>query len=372
MKYLFVLGRNVKLSVMEVFSYLDRKGVKVNDHSVKDNALVVDVEDAIDGDSIDDLGGVISIGLVLSSGDIKEVISGLDKQELYTGEKNNMTYFVWDFSENSEDILDYLKSRFKSEKLRASEKKFTKSVKSQDGEDMHNVGSKLIDEQYFIFEVPGGEINFGRVVQKCNYEELEKRDMLKPVRREKLAISPRLAKIMINLSKVEEGGKILDGFCGIGVILEEGLLQDLKVVGIDKDKNAIDGAKQNFIWFKSKEEDYELINDDSSKVKVSQVDVLVSEPDLGETLKKTPTREKAKEQLRDYEDLMIRVLNNLKKSVKGRFVFSAPHIRIMNKRVGCNSERIANEVGLKVVKGFPINEYRGNQIVGRQIFVMER
>ena len=56
----------------------------------------------------------------------------------------------------------------------------------------------------------------------------------------------------------------------------------------------------------------------------------------------------------------------------GRFVFTAPQIRIMNKRLGCNSERIANEVNLRIVKGFPISEYRENQLVGRQIFVMEK
>jgi tRNA G10 N-methylase Trm11 len=372
MKYLFILGRNIKLSVIEVLSYLEREDITVKEHSVRHNALLVDMEETLDADAINSLGGVISIGIVLSSGDYNEVISGLDKQELYSGEKNNMTYFIWDFSEDPDKIKDYLKARFKSEKLRASEKIFTKSLRSQDGEEINNVGSKLVDEQYFILEIPGKEINFGRIVQKCDYAELEKRDMLKPVRRENLAISPRLAKIMINLSLVKSRGMLLDCFCGIGVVLEEALLQDLKVVGVDKDKEAISGAKQNFIWFKSKEKDYDLINEDSSRVKLSKVDVLVTEPDLGETLKKIPTKDRAKTQLKEYEELMIKVLNNLKSNVGGRFVFTAPHIRIMNKRIACNVERIANESGLRVVKGFPINEYRENQIVGRQIIVMEK
>jgi len=374
MKYLFILGRNVKLSSAEVLAYLVRKEISVNDYSLRDNALLIDMEETLDADAINSLGGVISIGLVISSGssgETKEVISGLEKQSIYDGSKNNLTYFIWDFSEDSQEVRDYLKSRFKSEKLRASEKVFTRSVKSQEGENLFNVGSKLVDEQYFIFEISGKDTYFGRIVQKCDYDELEKRDMLKPVRREDLAISPRLSKIMINLSHIKPGGKLLDGFCGIGVVLEEGLLQDLKVIGIDKDKSAIEGAKQNFIWFKSKVADYELINADSTRIRLPKADVLVTEPDLGETLKKTPTREKAKQQLREYENLMIDVLNNVRKSVNGRAVFTAPHIRIMNKRLGCNAERIANETGFKMVKGFPINEHRSNQIVGRQIFVME-
>ena len=41
------------------------------------------------------------------------------------------------------------------------------------------------------------------------------------------------------------------------------------------------------------------------------------------------------------------------------------------KRLGCNSEKILRVTGLKLVPGFPIEEFRENQIVGRQIFVLE-
>ena len=84
--------------------------------------------------------------------------------------------------------------------------------------------------------------------------------MEKPFRREELAISPRLAKIIINLSEVKTKGKIIDPFCGIGVILFEGLLKNLNVTGIDIDKNAIEGAEQNLEWGKFSNKNYKLAN----------------------------------------------------------------------------------------------------------------
>jgi len=252
----------------------------------------------------------------------------------------------------------------------------------QDGKFANIVGSRLIGEEFFVF----GNF-FGRIVQKCDYEELENRDMVKPVRREELAISPRLAKVMINFSEVKSGGKLADFFCGIGVILQEALLQELEVIGIDTDVRAIAGAKKNLEWFKFPKEKYQIINDDSRKVQIKGTDVMVSEPDLGEKLRvtierkkkiilrKTYTQERAKERMQEFENLMIDVLGNVKKKISGRIVFTAPFIKSSDRtkeRIGCNIARICERTKLKLASGFPIADFREGQITGRQIFVLER
>lgn len=373
MKYLFILGRNPKLSVAEVFAYLKRNRILVNEHYLIKNALLVDVNETIEAGAVEDLGGVISIGVVLSSGSVKEIISEIDKKEIYFGESNKLNYVIWEFCEEAEDIRDYLKQRFKQEKLKATEKKLSGNIQSQEGETFEGVNSKNIQEQYFVFEVPAKETYFGKIVQSCNYSEIEKRDMQKPVRRQELAISPRLAKIMINLSEIPELGILVDCFCGIGVILEEALLQNLKVIGVDRNKEAIKGAKENLNWFKFPENNYKLINEDSRRVQLRDYpDVLVSEPDLGLTLKKIPTKENAKIQLDKFEDLIVSVLNNLKNRIKGKIVLSSPLIQTFSKRVGCDIDRILDKTGLRLAKGFPIDEYRESQIVGRRIIVLQK
>ena len=373
MKYLFILGRNVELSLAEVFSYFEKEGNKIKNYGVEKNALLLELENPIEN-IIDNFGGVISIGEVLCEGDKTELVSFLDKKELYLGNKNKFNYCIWDFAEEfSEEISDYLKKRFRSEKLKAVQKTLTGRIELQSGEKVQKINSNLIDEEFFLF----GEDNlyFGKITQKCDYDELEKRDMSRPVRRESLSISPRLAKIMINLSQVQKGEKLLDSFCGVGVILQEALLQEIEVVGIDKDKNAIDGAKQNLKFQNFSEKKYKLINWDSSKAKIDEVNVLVTEPDLGEILKKIPTKEKAQKMLKDYEDLMIKVLGNLSNLVLGKIVFTAPLIRTGKKRLSCNLDRILEKTELKISEikeiKFPIQEFRGNQIVGREIFVLE-
>ncbi len=361
MKYLFVLGRNPKLSILEIKGFIKRTNNKILKESVRENGLLLDLENTLDAGTIDILGGTLSIGIVL--GNFKDI----DKKEIYFGTRNNFNYIIWDFSENTDDISQYLKKRFRSEKFKATEKKLSGSIKDQNENIIRKFSSNLIDEEYFVFED-----FFGRIVQRCNYKEIERRDMQKPVRREDLSISPRLAKIMINLSEVKEGETLLDPFCGIGVILIESLESGIKTVGIDKDGKAIDGASKNLKWFKFSKDNYKLNNNDSSKIQVKPADVLVSEPDFGKTLKKVPEKKNAELMIKQFEKLMIEVLNNLKGSIVGKFVFTTPCIRIGKKRIGCNFESICTETKLRLEEEFPVEEFRKNQIVGRHIVVLKK
>ncbi len=365
MRYLFILGRNIDLSVAEVKSFLEKEKIIFKVLSVIKNGMLIETEKKL-SKIIKHFGGVISIGEVLATGSSEEIEKELDKKTLYYGNNNKLNYVVFNFNGNSEDILFYLKKRFKQEKLKATEKKLTGNIKLQDEENVPNVSSNLINEQFFIFEN-----NFGRIIEKVDYASIEKRDMQKPVRRSELSISPRLAKILINLSQVKDG-ILLDPFCGIGVILQEALLQDIRVVGIDKDESAIDNAELNLKWFDFSKDNYKLINGDSSRINIPRVQGIATEPDFGELQRKIPSEEKAQELIKKFEKLIIRVLRNLKRNVHGRIAFTLPLIKTRKKNIACDFDYISSIVGLKIVKGFPINEFRSTSIVGRSILVLER
>lgn len=349
MKYLFIFGRNPELSFAEVISWFARKNMKVENYSLKKNCVIIETDEIVESGVIDELGGIIGIGQVICE------IKDIERTGIYFGEKNNFSFILWDFSSETDSIRVYLKSRFKQEKLKASEKHF-EGIKSS---------SKTLDIEYFVFDN-----YFGVVNQTNDYEAIEKRDMEKPVRREELAISPRLAKIMINLSEIKEKEILVDPFCGIGVILQEALLQDLKVIGVDKDKEAIKGCVENLQWFNFDKSKYHLIKEDSSKVSLSKGNVIVSEPDLGNVLKKKPSGQQANKIIGDFEHLMVDVLLNLKKNISGKIVFTAPLFRIAGKRISCNGEKIAEKTSLKFVKDF--EDFRETQIVGRKIVVLEK
>jgi tRNA G10 N-methylase Trm11 len=361
-QYLFILGRNPELSKQEVFCYLKKEGHKILGFNLKSNGFLVEIDNKLKNNAIDRLGGVIAIGEGLcGTRDVE-----LDKAVIYNGASNKLNYVLWNFSDKNYDkVSGYLKKRFKQEELKATEKNLNGSMELQSGERVR-IASGLINEEFFVFEDL-----FGRIIQNCDYKELEERDMEKPVRREELSISPRLAKIMINLSLVKEKEILLDPFCGIGAILIEALMQEIRVVGIDKDEEAIKGCLENLKFKRFNSERYSIITGDSRKVDIGKVDGVVTEPDLGRVLRHVPSLEEANKMLRGFEGLMVSVLNNLKKSVSGRIVFTLPLIKTGKTRVSCNLEKIAKNTGLKIVKGFPIKEYRESNIVGREIIVLE-
>ncbi len=368
MKYLFILGRNVELSVAELKSFFEKEMINYNIISIVSNGVLIDTTKNIDVKIIEKLGGTISIGEVLVSGDSEQIFRELDKKNLYSGTNNKLNYVIYNFnSKNFDEVHLYLKHRFKEERIKATEKKLTGNIKLQSGETAPNLASNLIQEQFFIFEN-----NFGRIIGSCDYEKIEKRDMGKPVRRESLSISPRLAKILINLSQVKEGETLLDPFCGIGTILQEALLQKIKVIGVDNDKTAIESAKTNLKWFNFSDKDYKLINEDSSKVNIQTVNAIATEPDLGELQKKIPNEEKAKQIISGFEKLIVNVIKNLKKNVNGKIVFTSPLVKTKVKKISPDFNKIASQVGMKIAKGFPIDEFREDSIVGRSILVLEK
>jgi len=350
MKYFFILGRNPKLSLTEIISYFNRINNPVKSYSENKNSVLIDVEKDISENIIEKLGGTIAIGMVIASGSIENIFDNLKDENLYSGTKNKFNYIIWNFADSNDvfELSVYLKKIFKLDKLKSTEKRFSGNLKLQSGEIIPMPSSNLIEEEYFLFYSQLDKKNyFGKILKKCDYKKIEERDMNKPVRRQELSISPRLAKIMINLSQVSENEKILDTFCGIGTILQEALLQ----------------------------ENYNLILGDSKRINLNyDINVLVSEPSLGDILKKYPSKNESQEIFRKFENLMINVLNNFKKKIKGRIVFTAPFIlvnRRKEERVSCNINNILNKTKLKLLEGFPIAEFRDGQIVGREIFVLE-
>ncbi|MBW6442344.1 hypothetical protein K0A97_00995 [Patescibacteria group bacterium] len=367
MEYLFILGRNIELSIAEVKSFLEKEGVSFKEISIFKNSLLLRISQNLEKGIIEKLGGVISIGEVLIDGNKNHILKNLDNLPLYLGAKNKLNYVIYDFEgEEFQDICLGLKNKFKKEGIKATEKNLTKNIKLQNGGIVPKVSSNLIDEQYFLFKN-----RFGKIIETTDYESIEARDMNKPARRNELSISPRLAKILINLSQVKKNETLIDPFCGIGVILQEALLQKIKVLGIDKDKSAVAHAKLNLNWFGFSKDSYQILEGDSSRLSIPRVNSLVTEPYLGEIQRKRPSFEKAKLITNHFESLIIRVLKNLKNKVEGRIVFTSPLILVGKKRFPCNIEKICSLAGLELIFD-PLPEYREGQIIGRNIIVTSK
>jgi len=354
-RYIFILGRNPELSLAEIISYLEARKIQKKIISKQDNLLLIEAE-INPSEMIYSLGGTIAIGKTLATGNEEEILSYIKKNPIYYGEENKFQYSILNFSEIN--VEDAVKENFKKEKLKAIRKNPELAP-----EQLKNL------QNYFVYEDC-----FGIIQSVYDTEDAEKRDMEKPVRRSKLAISPRLAKILINLSQTRENQTLLDPFCGIGVILQEALLQDINVIGVDIDRKACENAKRNLAWLEKKyktQGKYLIINKDSGRIKLRNIDGIVCEPNLGILLKKSPNYEKAKEMMKKFENMIIFIFTNLKYSLtRGKIAFTSPLILTGRGRIGCNIIGICEKTGLRLVLRF--KEEMQGKIVSREIFVIER
>jgi tRNA G10 N-methylase Trm11 len=388
MKYFFVLGRNPLLSEAEILSCLEREGIRKLSHKMRLNSLIIEVDKELNlSKMVNELGGTIAVGRVLLSGNADKVIGEIKNKPIYIGRENKVVYSVLNYAD--EELFDMIhnamKENFRNERLKARYKGVSGTIKLQSGKIMHGSPEKILlrDMNYFVFEnQETKEACFGFLEASYDSSEAEKRDMKKPFRRESLAISPRLARILINLSQVKEGEVLLDPFCGIGVILGEALLRGINAIGIDIDGNAVNNARENISWLKNNykiDADFKIINDDSGKIRLNEeIAGIATEPALGELMTRIPSREKGMRVAREFEELIIPVLNNIKKGIKkeGKIAFTAPLIKTQGGKVSCDIDNICRKTGLKVYElkdsciKFPLSEFREEQIIGRDIFVL--
>jgi len=63
------------------------------------------------------------------------------------------------------------------------------------------------------------------------------------------SMHPKVARSLVNLSRVKSGEKVLDPFCGTGGILIEAALMGFTVVGCDIDERMVEGCRNNLRHF---------------------------------------------------------------------------------------------------------------------------
>lgn len=370
MEYFFILGRNPTLSYAEVLSYLKSHGIAYSVALFKKNFLVISVGPGINF-NVQDFGGIMKIGKASIFNEEKELDTFIEN---YFMEMGKFTFSIIGDNDEEKDfeIEEKLIKKFRSEKIKAQVRHNRAGLKLQDGE----MGLLSNADVEFFYQIEENKIYFGRIEQDYSYEEIKKRDMEKPARREELAISPRLAKILINLSQVREGELLVDPFCGIGVIVQEASLRGINCFGIDRDKYAISGAKKNLGWLAK---NFTLKGrvrfhvGDSAQMPNIKINGVATEPALGELRRKSLWDKAAMQYVQDFERMIIPILQRIKqlKTPEAKVVLTMPSIR----QFSVSMEKISNLTGLKVVQlddiVMPIKEFREKQYVGREIVVLE-
>ncbi len=357
--FFFILGRNPELSRQEILAFLKARSRTHKEILFEGNILIIQANEGERFD-IQEFGGIMHLGQITLEGSEDQLKKYLEKNEVVPSDK---------FSYAIHGTLDtqILKEKFKSEHKKASQKHGRKLLEFQGGHKQENPKADF----HIFFHEHNNIIYCGLATQSYDPADVKNRDMNKPVRREALAISPRLSKILVNLSGAKPYDRLLDPFCGVGGIMQEALIKKIGAHGIDKDKQATTDAKQNLHWLTSQykiQTKYVIENDDSRRAPDLQFAAIATETPLGKLLLKKPSDNQAQQLIQNFEAYMVPILKRLKKVKKpsAKIAITFPVIR----KFHVDAQKMATRSGLRVFMQ-PILESRKDQFISRDILVLK-
>lgn len=360
--YMFILGRDAQLSMLELIAYLQKSGIN---HSIKEfseTAAIISIEEKFQSDrAIISLGGVVKIGEMLEKPSF-----------IYEGSRNRIKYAISVYGKaEAKQVNEEIKKSFRKQKLKAFYKKPKREKALMPNE---VIKQKLVEEGV---EFLAYNEYLAKTVVVFNPFEHERRDKEMPCKDYLKTISIRLAKILINLSQAKN--MLLDPFCGYGIILQEAMLQGINVVGIDLDKKSVESTKKNLEFIKEKYEpsaEYKVIQGDSKFLSkfIKESDGIATEPYLGPYLKRIPSIREAEKIMAELKDIYAEMLGEAKKIVKGQIAIIVPRFPTKQKKeVVMNFEKIAKEAGYKIWQ--PISQIKipilyPHGLIKREIWVI--
>ncbi len=230
------------------------------------------------------------------------------------------------------------------------------------------------------------------------------RDRLRPHRDAKNGmLPPKLAQILINLAgNLPANSRILDPFCGTGVVLQESLLMGYDAYGSDISPRLVDYAKKNLAWLSKNlvtifprtygagteyetaekptisETRYVVEEADATDHKWSgKIDAVVFEGYLGSPLSRPPEELKLREEKENCASILKKTLKNLASQIPSAtpVIIAAPawlrpdgtysRLEILDDslNVWYNKENTAREALLY---------HRSGQIVARDIIILRK
>lgn len=231
----------------------------------------------------------------------------------------------------------------------------------------------------------GEETIIAKTISVQDIADYSLRDFARPMRDAKIGmLPPKLAQIMINLTTPIADARLLDPFCGTGVILQEALLAGFEAYGTDINPKMVDYSKENLKWLASARlnsaPNYEVDYGDATKYKWDgPIGTIVSEIYLGKPLLKQIEPSELDKEVQEVNTLLESFLENLAKQIKSGtpLCLAVPAWRVRERFVSLpvldHLSKIGyNHVSFKTVNASGLLYYRPNQFVARKLLVLVR
>lgn len=272
MQYAFVLGRVFTLSLAELFSYFQVRGIEISIIDCSPEVLIVEVPDQLDVQKIQkDLGGVVKILKIIDTKTKRETDSINFALQHYFKPSKLKTDFLKNYKGKiqfgvSVYLLDSDVKAFGEPKRLGM---FIKRAMQDSGASIRLVlpefnsltlasvvvtKNLLLEKGAEICVIAGNkDVYVAKTLVVQDFEDYGRRDYQRPVRDDKQGmIPPKVAQIMLNFAESKQGETMLDPFCGIGTIVQEGVLLGYRMLGSDINPGAISGSEKNLEWFRNR------------------------------------------------------------------------------------------------------------------------
>lgn len=295
MKYLAVLGRQSEISVMEIellFGGVEKKR----------NGLV-EFESSI-VPNIDRLGGSMKIAKKVK-GSILKYLSKIPDGKITIG--------ISDYSESASKKIAMMEAL----KLKKNLVRHGRSVRVVENKvavlstatSLHNGLSGKNERKVELIKVNN---DWYKVIGVQDIDAYTKRDQARPARDAKVGmLPPKLAQILINLcGPLKASSRVLDPFCGTGVVLQEALLMGYVAYGTDLSERMVEYSEKNLKHFGF--EGYMVEVGDATSFRWSQpIDAVACEGYLGKPFSRMPTDMELKEQKIECKSIVLGFLKNI-------------------------------------------------------------
>lgn len=407
MKYYFILGNNPTLSIAEISAIFGIEPNKTGEIASQ-NVFILDTKEFDATNIMKRLGGTIKIGKIISETTNTQEKNILEKIKpiLKPGE-GKFKFGISFYGEGNintkvlgMEIKKYLKNKNISCRWVTSQEKTLSSVVVEQ--------NKLIDKGLEITLIKNGnKLLIGQTLVVQPFKDLSKRDYGRPNRDDQSGmLPPKLAQIMINLSKAGIEKTILDPFCGSGTIFTESLIMGYSnLIGSDVSVKAIDDTRGNIQWVienclppgpilcpsekideKTECGNWRLYNSDATQiskyVKPNSVDAIITEPYLGPQRGKHNINKTTEELEKLYSNSLLEFNKVLKKG--GRIVIIFPIFKNHSSEKGLSPnlglfkiinplpEYLRKNKNIKLTKRNTIIYGREGQKVFREIVILEK
>ena len=206
-------------------------------------------------------------------------------------------------------------------------------------------GNELLSEQVLkrealdviAFPYHGG-FGMGPTAWVPDSASMRQRGTRKPAPHPDIALSPRLARTLVNLAGLRPGQTVLDPFCGSGTILIEAYTKSLRCLGLDSRTSRVQEARENLRWSAGGFADrgYDIRKGDARELprllRGTRVDGIVTEPLLLPRLDARPKTSTAQTMVSESAEVYNDALAAMSESIRpdGRIVVVVPVVQTMD------------------------------------------